>query len=263
MKRKLILLLVLLTAIFILIDVFSKIDSQHQEQITLTNTIGKAIKKTPMPTIRHTSDTTPAPYRITPEGTSIGNDDAILKIQELLLSEGKCDLPCFIGITPGVSTSQETADLLWSIDSISTFRNFYSTSGISTLQITDGEHSLHIKFAYVADSAKNYAIERLDVRIREFKNKDYYYERSFFSKIIYPYTLVGVLTDLGKPESVQISTHSINTDQSWQFLILLLYPEDGVLVQYTIPLQMNGQMIEGCPANAFIDLELMPVGNSM
>jgi len=34
-------------------------------------------------------------------------------------------------------------------------------------------------------------------------------------------------------------------------------------VQYMIPLQIDGQTIKGCPANAHINLALMPAGDSV
>jgi hypothetical protein len=145
-------------------------------------------------------------------------------------------------------------------------RGYFTNTGGSTYGYYDGEYDLYVDFAYITFSGEKSIIKRIALTIRELKNHINYFGHSFDSKtyneLVYPYTLSGVLTSLGKPTSMQISTYSTDVDRYWEFKILLLYPDDGVLVQYTIPLQIKNNSVIGCPENAHIDLELMPAGDS-
>jgi hypothetical protein len=45
------------------------------------------------------------------------------------------------------------------------------------------------------------------------------------------------------------------------FEIVLFYPDQGLLVHYTTQMQIVGEKVRGCPANAHVELELYPAGH--
>ena len=44
------------------------------------------------------------------------------------------------------------------------------------------------------------------------------------------------------------------------FNILLLYPDQGILVNYKTQMQLHGTNVVGCPTNAYVRMELYPPG---
>jgi hypothetical protein len=209
---------------------------------------------------------TPTPIELTPVGTPLPLETAQEKYLELLSTNGGCKLPCFWGITPGVSNTQDAIKTLSSISTLSGMSSLNSESGYSFFDLYDDENDLSTYVSYSTSSSQLNTVIGINVVIHEFNNLQITFGKSIetrlYDELIYPYTINIILSEFGKPAVVQISTSSFDTDQYWQFFILLIYPEDGVLIQYTIPLKKYQSNIFGCPKDAHIEMRLFPSGDS-
>ena len=67
------------------------------------------------------------------------------------------------------------------------------------------------------------------------------------------FLLSQVLSQLGKLESVMLATFggSLTRGGTGGFEILLLYPGQGIFVNYTTPMQIIGENVQGCPSNTY------------
>ncbi len=89
------------------------------------------------------------------------------------------------------------------------------------------------------------------------------FDSKFFGKKVSAYTLAHVLAEQGVPSSVMLATFGGPMGRRWGlggFDILLLYPEQGILVDYKTQMQLIGSKVRGCPPNAYIELGLYPPG---
>jgi len=86
---------------------------------------------------------------------------------------------------------------------------------------------------------------------------------SFGERIDY-YSLPNVLSEQGMPTSVMLSAHGVPVPRggSGGFDILLLYPDKGVLINYTTQGNLVGSNMRGCPVSAHVEMELYPPGQS-
>jgi len=88
------------------------------------------------------------------------------------------------------------------------------------------------------------------------------FNSKFFGEKVGAYTLPHVLTEQGVPSSVIIETAGgpLTRGGKGGFNILLLYPDQGILVNYRTQMHLNGVNVRGCPANAYVQMELYPPG---
>ena len=213
------------------------------------------------------TEITPTWTSLTPISTPLPKESAIQEYLELLRTNRDCHLPCFWGITPGINTSQFTADSIHTLENISLASSYNAEGGYTSLEYFEGEYTLAVNIGFSTFSSNGFIVNGMYITIRELKGYDPYFGHRFdskpFNEIVFPYSLSGVLYDLGKPASIQIKASNIqNVNQELEYKFLLLYPDNGVLVQYTIPLQIEDKFVIGCPSDAHIDLKLMPAGDS-
>ena len=200
-------------------------------------------------------------------------DQAQANMLDYLFNNGNCQLPCLWGITPGKTTSWEAEAILKPLKSNS-FSNIWdseSGGGIISFEYYDQNSILNIDISYLSNDNIISGIQLIS------KEEEIYfcaegeactydiYESDFFSKRIQPYTLAGVLSELGKPAGVLILTYSQEENRGYRvyggFDILFLYPDEGVLVQYTTQMHVIGDVVRGCPTTTHLTMELFPAGH--
>ena len=88
------------------------------------------------------------------------------------------------------------------------------------------------------------------------------YDSTFFGDRVSAYMLPQILSEQGIPESVMIATLGGLSTRSGpgRFYILLLYPNYGILVNYTTQMFLVGTNVRGCPSNAHVEMEVYPSG---
>jgi hypothetical protein len=240
---------------------------------------------TPTQTIRNSipsSTLTPQPnfppiftHSITPLPTStviptLPVEAARSRLLYLLDNNGNCYLPCLWGIIPGESTFQDARKILEPLASISDFTNFSSGLGAIDPIYTTSDLMIYTTIRFITFPSSNIvSLISFDGRaLREINGgigvEDVFFSNAFGEKLKY-FMLPNILSEYGKPTAVLLSTLSefppANYGQG-HFKILLIYPNDGILIHYTTEMRVVGNNVLGCPLNAHVDLELLPSGDS-
>jgi hypothetical protein len=200
-------------------------------------------------------------------------EDARSRLIDLLANNGGCRLPCLWGITPGSTTAQEAGSILAPLSSLSDFNVFKSESGAINLNAgLKDDQLLNIAISYLANQDKVYGInfeardmkKLVDEQSGEYSYQDVF-DSSYFGEKLDFYMLHQVLATQGRPSSVLLFTWGkIPTPRYGQgnFRLILLYPEQGIAVQYTTEMRVVDKNVEGCPANAHVEMSLFPAGNA-
>jgi hypothetical protein len=219
--------------------------------------------------------TTPTPRSgptITPTTVStLPEAQARARLLKLLANNGSCILPCLWGITPGKSTYQEAEVTLLPLAGISQLVDLSPSPGEIEPVYSENDLSLYTRVVYFYSD--DGIVSRISFQAREEKaivapngEKGFaeIYDSKTFGKRAYPYMLSKVLFKHGIPTAVLIQTFdalsSMDHSISGGFDILLLYPDQGLLVHYTTQMQVVGEKVRGCPAYAHVEMELYPTG---
>jgi hypothetical protein len=88
------------------------------------------------------------------------------------------------------------------------------------------------------------------------------FDSKLFGEKVSTYSISHVLSEQGVPSSVMIATLGgpLTRGGTGGFDIMLLYPEQGILVNYTTQMHLIGSNVRGCSANAHVEMELYPSG---
>ncbi len=194
-------------------------------------------------------------------------EDARTKLLELLGDNGQCRLPCLWGITPGKSTDQEARAILMPLSSLSSFADFSSQVGHIAPHNNEGDLEIGTDVGFLTNS-DNDSVSHISFHAsarKEMKQELGYedvFNSTIFGERVRAYMLPQVLSDQGIPSSVLIATLGgpLTRGGTGGFHILLLYPDQGILVNYTTQMQLVGENVRGCPSNAHVELELYPSG---
>lgn len=196
-------------------------------------------------------------------------EDTQKTLLELLANNGGCRLPCLWGITPGKSTYQESQTIFNQLSVLSDRTGFLPEGGAISPIYTDGDLILRINAGFNIDTLSgNQVVERVGFQARALKRENNgsteLFDWPFFSKQLGYYMLPNILTKYGSPTTVMLSTMAKlpSSGVPGGFKILLLYPDQGILVNYTMQMQLAGENIMGCPSNAHVEFELFPSGQA-
>jgi hypothetical protein len=200
-------------------------------------------------------------------------DDANRALLELLTDNGGCRLPCFWGITPGKNSFQEAVGILMPLSGISDFTDFSPGPGNIDPVYTKGDLFIRTSVRFLM-YPKSEIVRKIVYTAGSFLKfqdesfaRGYSYSELFdissFSKTAAIYMLPGILSEYGRPGSVFLLTYGGPPgDYKYNYFeIVLLYPDQGILVRYITQKRMVGDNILGCMANARVEFELVPSGN--
>jgi hypothetical protein len=212
---------------------------------------------------------------------TLSAENARLRLLDLLANNGECKLPCLWGITPGKSSYREARSILIPLSGIAetAFFDPKSPDSISPLYTENNLHlstnvvdrlSTSVGYLYGADQiVSRIGFEALEEEVT-FDSKGNWTEKrpifdsnTFLDRAAY-YSLAHVLTEQGMPASVMIQFigGSLYPVYAGGLDIALLYPDQGIWVNYTMPMQNHGDIKIGCPnGNAQVKMELFPTGN--
>ena len=196
-------------------------------------------------------------------------DEAQMRLLELLSNNGDCRLPCLWGITPGKSTYAEAKTILLPLSSISELTGFIRDGGGIFPTFTENKLVLKTVIGFNVDLATAARIVQrvgLQASVQKPNNGDFIdvFDSALFSEWVSFYKLHNILSEQGIPSSIMLATFggSLARGSTGGFDILLLYPDQGILVNYTTQMQLIGSNVRGCPPNAHVEMELYPPGNS-
>jgi len=193
-------------------------------------------------------------------------EEARTRLLDLLANNGNCQLPCLWGITPGKNLFQEARAILMPLSGLA-YSVHLSSPNVGEISpvYADGDFVLYTRVAFLYHD--NGTISRIAFNVEAHKPlpqggyEDVFDSKSFGEKIS-AYALPHVLTEQGIPSSVMISTFGgpLTRGGTGGFDILLLYPQQGILVNYTTQIHLIGTNVLGCPSNAHVEMELFPPG---
>jgi hypothetical protein len=214
----------------------------------------------PMRVATETPNTSPIPTL----DPTLPVEDARKRLLELLSNNGNCHLPCLWNITPGKSTYQEAQIILAPLGSISDVGGFGPEIGSISPVYTKGDLWLITRATYLAT---NQTVTRVVFQARALKRViaadgssgfNPIFNSQLFGERLNYYMLPHMLTEQGIPTSVKIASHG----GAAGFGILILYPERGLLIDYSAQMDSTDMVLRGCPANAHVEMELYPPGTS-
>lgn len=230
--------------------------------IPISCTVPSSITDSPITPSQVLTTTTPritTVQVITPSPTVVPTlpvNQANSRLLELLANNGNCQLPCIWGLTPGESTYDDALDILIPLSSISNFTDLSTSPGDISPTYAEDDNILSTRIAFPFSTTG--IIRHIIFQIGIVASNDE------FSKQIEYYMLPNILSQYDNPTTVMLSTMAKlpGSGVHGGFKILLLYPDRGILVNYTMQMQIVGENIMGCPSNSHIEFELYPPGHA-
>jgi hypothetical protein len=204
----------------------------------------------PSPTI------SPSPLPTSAIIPTLAPDEALNSLLQLIKTNGNCELPCWWGVTPGISTGS---------DIYSVFSPFTGIADGGYLPVTDPRSIefkllidsftiyLNIDFRPVGNSGPKGIIR---VKIQQLNGSKYAPYADVFSR----YSLQNILSVYGQPTDVGLiaDLHKFDPTSATSFDTYLSYPEKGIYLRYTtLADEVPGNKIRSCPSEAFVYLWLM------
>lgn len=181
--------------------------------------------KTVTPTL-DPSTPTPLPPTWTPLPT-LDPEEARELVSKLLQDNGGCLLPCFWGMTPGITTWDEAKSFLETFTRVDTFKS--STSIYIAAQIPFPVYLGTVDHDYAFIENKLVSIE------------------AYNGKLAPIFFLPEFLRTYGLPTGIYIRTFREEEQNSWPFLVDLFYQEKGILMEYSGGnLIEKGNFLENC-----------------
>ncbi len=227
-----------------------------------------AISATPTSSVTPLPTNTPTPKRTPMVIPTLPTEKAQVELLKMLSSNGSCQLPCLWGIIPGKSTYQEAQAILLPFTGISVLTGFRPEGGAIFPVYNNGDLELYNGIGFNVDTqSNNQIVNMLGFSAEAHKPlpqggyKDIF-DSKFFGEKVSAYSLPHILTEQGVPSSVMIQTAGgpLTRGGTGGFDILLLYPDQGILVNYKTQMQLHGTNVVGCPTNAYVRMELYPPG---
>jgi len=211
---------------------------------------------TPSPTPTLTLTDTPTPTN----APTLSADEAYTRLSGLL-NDGKCRLPCWMGITPGQSTLQEVHEQLVMFSGITpSFHGLYvepagkwSTADL-TISYPNDSMEIDVDPGYLVPSNSNVVsvieIETLSYQIKNGGRGEIIYHYPPYSELMKVYTLSAVLSEYGLPKQIYI--YALNTSPLVYFQIHAWYPDKGIFITYDLLAHDLGSSYKLCPMDSLV-----------
>ena len=157
---------------------------------------------------------------------TLTSEEAFTFIEQMQRANGECRLPCWWGITPGITTLDEAQRVFAPLRHYRATRGDvgFSYSDYSGIDASIETENGIVKEIWVFASA---------LRIDKGNNIEY----SPFDESWYPYSLRGVLEQLGPPSKVQIgfgaATDAVGNVYFDQYELHVFYNDAGLIARYT------------------------------
>ena len=188
------------------------------------------------------------------------------ELLKFLSDNGDCRLPCLWGITPGISSYQEAQSIFMPLTGISRLTSFRPKGAAIFPTYAKGDLELYNGVGFNIDSSTN-IVSMIGFQAETHKplaqgGYEDVFDSKFFGDTVSAYTLAHVLTEQGIPSSIMIETAGgpLTRGGTGGFDILLLYPTQGILVNYRTQMHLIGANVRGCPRNAYVQMELYAPG---
>jgi hypothetical protein len=222
--------------------------------------IAPSLTASPLKTSTPTEAPTPLPPTLTPFPI-LPAEEAKEKLLEILQNNGGCQLPCFLGHTPGITTKEQ----------MDQFFNQFADSTGSSIEVThsQGPDRRAVLF-YFPQSNLNFNAgisARANKESRETGilgmgtfltgQTEYPWSYSYYDTLKY-YMLSNILRTFGKPPQVLVWAVGDDPDRPdvtlWPFYITVIYPDQGIYLKYEMERHRNGNIYFGCPFKSYVNV---------
>lgn len=197
-------------------------------------------------------------------------------LQQLIVGNPDCILPCWGGVFPGITSNTEAETLLQPLSVLISGGSFYSYKDKEFSGPVSGGRNLFIEDTKI-DFVFGWSFERgsdtvslLIINANALdKNLDWAYGSKPYNQLFENYNIHNILLQHGIPSQILTiaevyydGDEEANPSLPEEFNLLLFYDE-GILINYTMPLKRIGEG-EGkaCPSEAFFNMMLVPSGTS-
>lgn len=207
-------------------------------------------------------------------------EDAYALLLRMLNENATCRLPCWLDITPGISTHAEAYQkwagfLIPSVDTANPRRLPYFFQynqndfgyGINNFEYNLNDEVIFMTATYNLQSNSN-TIDSMYIDAHASKvarnGIPKIFDSTIYKEIFNSYLLPSILTKYGQPERILLSMEIIESEPTSPdyFRIWLLYPALGSIIQYWGNAEVENGIIHGCPANTLVSLWLFPPNNA-
>lgn len=226
------------------------------------STIEQALTITPVqsPVVTRLSATAqPAATKTAPSPTfppvpTLGSEQAQVRILDLLSSNGGCNLPCWWGFVPGQSTWQSIRSFYASIGK--TLEKYHSDGGSYVVNTDILDHDTQSSQVYFPDHD---IVDLIVVRAATLRDNSIVYADPQFVQDFKQYLLPQLLNSHGVPTQSLLETFAeAPGGPPFPFRLLVIYWQQGILVEYEGRNEIIGEDIQICPLQSTIDMWLWP-----
>jgi hypothetical protein len=187
-------------------------------------------------------------------GPTLAETDKEALVLDLLQNNAGCELPCWWGFTPGLTTWETARDffLLYGENINPRFKR--QNAYISGFVVDKYHFSISVTLFIDKDLVR---VINIDGGTSPGIGKLIYGDL-FFRKAMQQYTLSRILSLLGKPEQILILVDDYQDEYTSlpDYHILLFYPEKGILAEYEGRTDVLDDKLQICPANTMISIWL-------
>jgi hypothetical protein len=211
----------------------------------------------------------PVPPTETPMPT-LSMDLAGARFEELLRTNGNCQLPCWWGIVPGKTSFLDAKKTLIPLSGIFLYNEFgyRFNTGVGSFNmsypIETNDLLLDVHFSTLSDKNEVFILELSSQVLHHITaGAENVYNDQTYLALMKNYTLQSILSTYGKPEQVVFRMDIIvdNYDLPAYLEMRLLYPDKSIFVKYKMDARLNGDQVVTCPTQSFISLWLIPAGS--
>jgi hypothetical protein len=238
------------------------VNTSTSSAVTPAKTETKTIIPTYLKTITPNITTTMTPMVMAATFTptfrpTLAPEKAQSEIKDLLISNGGCELPCWWGMTPGVTKLNEVRSYLSTFEAITGNYALREDSGMISFTLLNKDRHLDIYLDY---GGKGRFLNWIWIGSQSVEpitgGYNLVYGDAFYNQAMRKYILPQVLTDFGKPQRVLVWAPPLDFRQPFE--ILLDYSSSGFLIGYSLPEEQVGENFVGCPSQAHIYFWLWP-----
>ena len=178
-------------------------------------------------------------------------DSAYVELEKLF-SVNRCELPCWWGIKPGITSISEAETKL---------NGYYKIAPSKVIR--DGLLLyLSVSILQQENTPLVGLIRVVEQVLREVTGGyERAYDQQVYADLLGVYSLKSILNSYGRPTDIFATVEIYNSEANAPdfMMIWLLYPEKGFIAKYTANAELNNDIVMGCPTKSFFTLWLFPL----
>jgi hypothetical protein len=160
-------------------------------------------------------------------------NQAKTRINELIIGNGDCKLPCWWGISPGYTTWQESDQLFKSLSCVY-YSNYYDKPSLTTDDVLRNRRYSIIGVDCFSSYSNIWILDGVVEAIQILGDTRVY-------------TLDKLLSNYLEPNEVLLFTYSNVPGSTYPFYLILYYSDKRILSIYELYAQKLGSFMRGCP----------------